>query len=60
MKVNGVPVSAMSNAAECSFAKHDDGYFFKDNAGRFLIEVLVEPSTTDTKQFTRMTSIIIF
>ena len=60
MKVNGVQVSELTKAAECSFARHTDGYFFKDNKGRFEIEVLVEASKTEHKQFARITSIIVF
>ncbi|KAI2500373.1 hypothetical protein MHU86_14116 [Fragilaria crotonensis] len=60
MKVNGVPVTGVSQAHECFFIKHDDGYVFKDEDGRFTFEVYAERSTEGHKHFVRISSFIIF
>ena len=60
MKVNGVPVTKLSKAHECFFVKHEDGYFFKEEEGRFTIEVFVEPSEMERKNFVGISSFIIF
>ena len=61
MKVNGVPVTDFSQAAECFFIKHADGFLFKDDAQRFKIEVFLEPNSPGKKQhYIRITSIVIF
>mmetsp|Transcript_17490 Transcript_17490/g.26477 ORF Transcript_17490/g.26477 Transcript_17490/m.26477 type:complete len:690 (-) Transcript_17490:415-2484(-) len=61
MKVNGVNVVELIQTAECSIMKHDDGYFFEaDDNGRYEIEVLIVPSETETIQYTKITSVIVF
>lgn len=59
IKVNGEPVTELTSAAECNIARNKDGFFFKDEDGRFNIEVFVEKSTNEHRQYTRITSIIV-
>jgi hypothetical protein len=59
MKVNGEQVTELTTTSDCNIARHKDGFFFKDDDGRFNIEVFVEKSTTDHRQYTRITTIVV-
>lgn len=61
MKVNDVSVVELTEAGECSIMKNEDSYSFKpDNQGKFKIDVLVEPAESGTKQYTKITSVVVF